>query len=422
MRRIAVIGAGLAGASTAYALCRHGAEVVLIDRESGPGEGASRANGGMLTPSMSDPWNAPGVWRDLLRWIGREDAPMLLRLKALPELAGWGLEFLAASTPVRFERAVALNARLGLYSLDVMQRWRENAPLRYDRAACGTLKFYRDTGAFRAGIAKARALAALGIESRPLNAGETVALQPALAPISEALAGAVHFPQDEAGDARAFVLALADAAGTSGLTCRWSCEVAEVLITGRKIAGVRLADGETIEADAVVLATGARAAALARQSGVRLPIRPVKGYSITYPHQAGRAEEQLSIPVIDDALHAAVTPLGDRLRVAGTAEFSGFDGSLKPRRIANLEGLLRRILPAQAGELQALGGEAWAGFRPMHARGVPAVGPTPVTGLYVNAGHGHLGWTLAAGSAEALARLMLGLETEFDLSGYRPGT
>jgi D-amino-acid dehydrogenase len=419
-RKVIVVGAGLAGCCTAFALERYGADVVLIDRMQGPGEGASLANGGMLTPSMADPWNAPGVWRDLLRWLGREDAPMLLRIKAFPSLARWGLSFLAASRPDHYGRAVALNARLGLYSLSVMQRWRDAAAPSYDHACRGTIKFYRDAATFRAGQAKARDMAELGIETRALDPAEAVALQPALAPIADALAGAVHFPRDETGDAHAFVQALTDHAQSGTLACHWNCEVSNLIEAGGRLVAIRLSNGEEIEGDAVVLATGAHVPALAREAGVRLPVRPAKGYSITYPHQAATGQSRLTLPIIDDALHAAVTPLGDRIRVAGTAEFAGFDARIQRRRITNLESLLRRILPKQAAELKAMGGTAWVGFRPMHARGFPAIGAAGLPGLYVNAGHGHLGWTLAAGSGEALAREILGLEPEIGLSAYAP--
>lgn len=414
---IVVVGAGLAGAASAYALARRGAGVTLIDRAEGAGQGASFANAGMLTPSMSDPWNAPGVWRDLLRWLGREDAPMLLRLRALPGLSLWGLQFLANSSRSAFERAIALNVRLGLFSIETMDAWRKEAAFDYDGACAGTMKIYRSEAAWREGVAKAETMAQLGVAFRGLDRDAMLAFEPALAPIADELAGAVHFPNDQSGDANKFAVGLSEASAARGVVCRWGETVRRLRLDGGAVTGVVLASGETIPADAVVLATGAYAPALAAQAGVRLPIRPVKGYSITYPAEGLTLPR---LPIVDDVLHAALTPLGSRVRVAGTAEFTGFDDRLQPRRIDNLRGLLRQVLPAQAEELERRGGAAWTGFRPMHARGAPAIGRTARPGLYVNAGHGHLGWTLAAGSGEALARLMLGADDSFDLTPFEP--
>ncbi|HRO01981.1 MAG TPA: FAD-dependent oxidoreductase [Terricaulis sp.] len=418
IRNVIVIGAGLAGMSTAFALARLGCASLVLERQAGAGLGASFANGGMLTPSMADPWNAPGVWRDLLRWFGREDAPMLLRLHAMPELALWGAQFLAASRASHFTRAIELNARLGLFSLEVMDSWRQDANLHFDSAQNGTMKIYRNRAAWEAGVGKSEVMARLGVVCEPMDGAQTLAYEPALTPIGEAIAGAVRFPRDQSGDARKFVEALAHVGEGLGVRVRYGAEVRRLLVRGGSVRGVLLADNEELQADAVVLATGPHAAMLARQAGVDLPIKPVKGYSISFPVRGMQGLPKA--PLVDDALHAALTPLGQTLRVAGTAEFSGFDTRIRPERIENLRGLLRQILPQQAATLESEGGHAWAGLRPMHARGVPAIGPTRRRGLFVNAGHGHLGWTLAAGSGAALAQLMLGAPADFDLGPFAP--
>lgn len=414
--RVAVVGGGLVGVASAYALARRGVGVTIIEASAGPALGASFANAGMLTPSMSDPWNAPGIWRDLLRWLGREDAPMLVRLKAMPGLAPWGLRFLAASGESTFTRAIAHNVRLGLFSIEVMNAWRDEAAFDYDGARVGTMKIYRSDASFARGVAKAAAMAELGVPFRALNRQETVAFEAALLPIESEVAGAVHFPHDQSGDAQRFAEGLSRACAARGAVLRWGEPARALRLEAGAVNGVVLASGEVIEADAVVLAAGAKTPALASSVGIHLPISPVKGYSITY--EAGGLALP-GVPIVDDALHAAVTPFRERLRVAGTAEFAGFDPKLQPRRIENLRDLLRRILPAQAGELERRGAKAWAGFRPMHARGLPAIGAVR-RGLFINAGHGHLGWTQAAGSGEALARAILG-EGGFNLSPFQPG-
>lgn len=421
--RIIVVGAGLIGATSAWHLVRRGHEVTVAERASGAALGASRANGGMLTPSMADPWNAPGVWRELLGSVGRPDSPLLLRAGAIPSLAGWGLRFIANSTRGRFEANTARNLRLAAYSVAGMEALRRDESLDYDAASSGTLKLYRDARSFDDGLGKAKGLAEGLVEVRPLDAAGVVALEPGLAGIEERIAGGLHFPNDESGDAHRFTTRLCEAAERRGARFAFDTEVLGVMHERGRVLGVRTARGP-LQADAVVLANAIDAPRLLRGLGPRLPIAPVKGYSITcLPAESGETADMpppLRVPVVDDALHAAVTPLGRALRIAGTAEFAGPDASIAPERIANLRHLLHAILPRHADRL--LGGEVrpWAGMRPMCADGVPCIGPAGAAGLYVNAGHGHLGWTMADGSARLLADLVEGRAPELDARDYSP--
>ncbi len=414
-----IIGAGLIGTSTAYALAQRGEPVTVLDREGAPGKGASEANGGMLTPSMADPWNAPGVWRDLLRWYGRADAPLLVRTKTLPSIAGWGLRFLSATNIKQYERATALNVRLGLYSLKVMEEWRRITELSYDGLKNGSAKIYRDVEGLRQGCEKAEKMKALGVAFEHFSPDALVERQPALAPIREFMAGAVYFPDDESGDAFKFTNELLRVSQGLGVKVKWNAPVKRLVIRKGRIAGVVLQNGDILSADRVVIAAGAHSPSIAAQAEVNLAIKPVKGYSVTYSGKRLPPEAMLRFPIIDDALHAAVTPLGDRIRVAGTAEFTGFDRTLDKARIENLRGILRAILPEQADALEVDEQLRWANFRPMHAYGAPWIGAAPVKGVYINAGHGHLGWTLAAGSGEALAQHMLDANPAFNLSDYK---
>ena len=416
-KHILVVGAGLLGAASGYAWAQRGFDVTLVDYADVPASGASHANGGMLTPSMADPWNAPGVWRDLLRWVGREDAPMLLRLSALPGLSRWGLTFITNSRHAAYERATRHNVALGLFSLEIMEKWRDMLHPQYAGSCDGTLKIYRDEAAWYGGIAKAASFAAMGVRYEPWDMATLVRNQPTLAPIAAKLAGAVHFPDDESGDAAMFVRALVDGAASNGARLIFGQRVEKLWLETGRTRGVYLADGSCLGADAVVLAGGAGTPLLARSAGVRTAIAPVKGYSLSY---AADGLSLPTLPLVDDALHAALTPLGGQLRVAGTAEFSGYDAQIVPARIANLKHLLRQILPEQADALEARDPVAWSGFRPMHADGMPIIGASGCPGLYLNSGHGHLGWTQAAGSGEALARLIAGEVSEFDLSPFRP--
>jgi len=417
--RIIVVGAGLIGATTAYHLVRRGHEVSLLERHAAPALGASHANGCMLTPSMADPWNAPGVWRDLLRWAGRADAPMLLRWRAIPGLAGWGLRFLANSSSARFHANTARNLRLAAYSVAGMAALRGAEQLDYGAGTLGTLKLYRNQRAFDAGLLKVKALPAELVEVRPLDAAGVVALEPGLADISDRIAGGLHFPRDEWGDARRFTELLCAAAERRGARLLLGTGILGLESDGSRVQGVRTGGG-IMAADAVVVTAGVDATHLLRGAARRLPIAPVKGYSITFTPHDGGMTAPLRLPVVDDGLHAAATPLGASLRVAGTAEFVGPDATMAPERLENLKGLVRAMLPRHADHLLAGRVDPWAGLRPMCADGVPCIGPVGPLGLFVNAGHGHLGWTMADGSARLLADLVDGREPELDAADYSP--
>ena len=418
--RVAVVGAGLIGAASAYCLVRAGHEVTLVEREYSPGLGASRANGGMLTPSMSDPWNAPGVWRELVRSIGRTDAPMLLRARAIPGLTSWGLRFLAHSSERRYQANTLRNLRLAAYSVASMATLRAVESLDYDAGTHGTLKLYRDAQAFEAGLRKAQSLAGALVEVRPLDPAGVARLEPGLADIGDNIVGGLHFPRDESGDARRFTEQLCVAAVRRGAEMLLGIEVLGLDCDGDRIRGVRTATG-MISADAVVVTAGVDASRLLQGAARHLPIAPVKGYSVTCtPLDRQFTAPPLRIPVVDDALHAAVTPIGASVRIAGTAEFAGRDTRIAAERLANLKLLLRAILPGHAGRLLAGRVEPWAGLRPMCADGVPCIGAIGPRGLYVNTGHGHLGWTMAVGSGRLLADLVDGRDPELDARDYSP--
>ena len=414
--RVAILGCGLAGLSAAWFLRQQGAEVVALDRADGPARETSFANGALLTPSLADPWNAPGSAGTLLRSLGREDAALKIRLKALPSLLFWGLSFLRNSSLARFRESFLANVRLAVHSQAVMAGLLQSHPLQFDYAPNGTVKIYRDQAGFRQGREVADWLAT-EIPHQVLDREQLLAMEPALAPIADRLAGAIHFPQDEVGNARLFCEELRRLAEAKGVAFRFGEPVTSVERTGRRIAALITAK-ERLQADQFVLAAGSQSWPLGRQFGLRLPIRPAKGYSITLP--AGEAQPKLNRPVLDDALHAAVVPLGEKLiRVAGTAEFTGFDGRLNPHRIRNLEHLLAQVLPEFRYAAKDVQG--WCGFRPMTPDGRPIIGHTPIENLYLNTGHGPLGWTQACGSGQALARLMTGQPSETDLVPFGYG-
>jgi D-amino-acid dehydrogenase len=415
--RAVVIGAGLLGISSAFFLRRAGVEVIIVDRADGPGRETSFANGGLLTPSMADPWNAPGILRKMLRWIGHEDAPVLLRPRALASLGAWGIDFVRQSAPGRFRRNLLRNVRLANYTLDLMADLRSEYDLDYDGASTGSLKLLRDQGSLREAVAMAEAIEPHGVAFESLDRAQTVAREPALSPIAERIAGSVYFPSDEIGDAHKFCCEIARVLRQQGARFLFGEEMRGLRVERGRVMEV-LTDKNVLVADVYVMAAGSNSARLLRPYGLRLPVRPAKGYSITVP--LGDWSPPPVIPVVDDALHAVVVPLGDRIRVAGTAELAGFDCRIRPERIENLHGLLQQTYPEFAAKLDPAQIRPWAGLRPMSSDGVPLIGPTRLDNLYLNTGHGHLGWTLAAGSGRALADLITHGQPQLDMTDYSP--
>jgi D-amino-acid dehydrogenase len=409
--KILVIGSGLIGTTSAYFLRQRGHEVTVIDRQEGPGLETSFANGALLTPSMPEPWNAPGCWRTLLSSLGRSDSPMQLRLRAVPALLGWGVGFLRNSRAAAFERNVLSNLRLALYSVEIMKSLRQHTRVEYGCSARGTLRIFRDHHSLDVAYAAAQRLASEGLRFKRLSKEDTVALEPGLLPVADQLTGALHYGTDETGDAHRFCNALARCARENGVEFLFRTEVQSLEMHAGRVAAAVTARGRFV-ADQYLVAAGSYTAPLLSRIGVHVPVKPAKGYSITFDGQ----RQCLSIPVIDDQLHAGVVPLEGAIRVVGTAEFAGYDLTLRPDRIRNLLSLLREVLPGES--FDPASGKPWCGLRPMCVDGVPIIGSTPIPNLLVNTGHGHLGWTMAAGSAHLLVDLLSGESRPIDPAPY----
>jgi len=414
--KIVVIGSGLIGIATAYFLGCRGHEVTVIDQEPGPGRGTSFANGSLLTPSMSEPWNAPGSWRVLLASLGRPDSAMQLRLRAVPSLAGWGIEFLRNSTPAIYRQNSLNNLRLARHSLAVTHSLRQEIDLDYDNAAAGSLRIFRDPAALERAVASASTLTSQGLRLRTLSRAQAVELEPGLEPIAAGLAGAIHYEDDETGNAYEFCLALAEQARRRGVTFLFGVQAAGLESRSARVTAVRSHCGRLFTADRYVVAAGSYSTPLLRSVGIRLPVRPVKGYSITI--DTSGTPRGLDIPVVDDDLHAVVVPLANAIRVAGTAEFTGYDLRPNATRTHNLLGLLRAVLPRK--QFDSGSAKPWCGLRAMAADGVPLVGTTRISNLLVSTGHGHLGWTMAAGSGQLLAELICGETPSIDPAAFAP--
>lgn len=400
---VVVIGGGLMGTTSAWYLRQAGHEVTLVERHAGLADETSFANAGLITPSQAEPWNPPGTIGRLLRYLGREDSPLLLRPSALPGMAAWGLRFLWESRAAAFHRNAAANTRLAADSLKLLRELRAELGLEYDHDARGTLKLLHSQQALDEAAAHVAALKEFGIPGTVLDRAALLALEPALAASARGFAGAVHFPDDETGDARRFTLALGkhlDGALRFGVTALGFAT------DGDRITALQTDQGP-VAGDAFLLAGGTASPALARTVGVRLPIYPVKGYSATVPIAGWNGAPRIA--VIDEDLMLAVTPLGARLRIGGTAEFAGFDRTLNQSRArAVLNGALK-LYPELAPYADR--SDFWTGLRPMTPDGRPIVGKTRWPNLFVNAGHGGLGWTMACGSGKRVADLMSSRDT-----------
>lgn len=415
--RVVVLGGGLMGVTTAWYLAQDGHEVTIVDREGGLAEGTSFANAGLVTPSDSGPWNAPGTLGLLVKYLGREDSPLLLRASAIPGLAGWGLRFLWNSRALPYRRNTEANTRLALYNLGLLQRLRAELDIAYDANTSGTMRVFANTAAVDAATRHAGHLRSFGVPCEILDASGVLAREPALAGAS-GIAGGIYFPADESGDAHAFTRALGEHAARRGVMLRFGETVLGFDSASDRITAVRT-DRGTIAADAAVMALGCWTPALARGMGARLPIYPVKGYSATVAIDGWNGAPRL--PVLHEGLKVATTPLGSRLRIGGTAEFAGYDRTLNPARAAAVLDAALRLYPGLAAHARPDRVRQWTGLRPMTPDGRPLIGRLGYRNLLVNAGHGGLGWTLACGSGKLAADLIAGRSPEIDPAPYDPG-
>ena len=407
-----VLGAGVIGVTTAYYLARDGHKVVVIERQPAAGLETSFANGGLVTPGMSDPWAAPGIPMLILKHLGREDAPFLLRLKALPGMIGWGLRFLANCTPGRWRENTETVFRLGLYSRDALDALTEALKLSYDRGDSGNLRVYQD----QASLAKARKAAdiyrELGLAVAALDAEACVRLEPALRPVRQNLTGGIHYIGDRSGDCLRFTQSLALHAANLGVEFRYDTSITG-FETGGGVVKAVMTDKGRIAGDRFVLACGSYSMPLGRQLDLKLPVQPVKGYSATLP--VGGWNNAPTVPLVDYHRKMGLTRLGDRIRLAGTAEFAGYDRSANPPRAAMLLAGFRQLFPEYPGSGEA---QHWTGLRPMCPDGRPILGRSPIENLFLNTGHGPLGWSLACGSAKALTDVMAGRKPDIALNGF----
>jgi D-amino-acid dehydrogenase len=416
---VLVLGSGLLGVSSAYYLSQLGHEVTVLDRQATPAAETSFANGGQISVSHAEPWANPSAPLKVLQWLGKEDAPLLFRIRADMRQWLWGLQFLRECTPARTSHNIKQIVRLGTYSRDMLQALRRDTGLSYAQRTQGILHFYTTQKEFDGALKPAEQMRALGCERLVISADEAVRLEPALQHIRPQLAGATYTAEDESGDANLFARELVKLCQNAGVKFLMSHTVTALREAGGAIDHVEATDSEgrfqRVRADAYVMAMGSMSPIYAAPLGINLPIYPAKGYSVTMPVVDAAKAYQVSLT--DDEYKLVfsryTTPAGDRMRIAGTAELNGYDRYLNRVRCEAIVKRVEQLFPGAGDAEQA---QFWTGLRPATPSNVPLIGKTKLSNFYLNTGHGTLGWTHACGSGKSIARIISGLAPEVDFA------
>lgn len=409
--KVTVLGAGVVGVTSAWYLREAGHEVTVIEREMGPALQTSYANAGQVSWGYATPWAAPGVLGKVVRWQFDHNAPLLLHWRIDPAMWRFMLSMLANAAPARYEVNKARLLRLGRYSHESLVTLREATGLSYEEGQNGTLEIFRSEAQMAKLDDELQLLADNDIPARRLSVDECVAIEPGLEHSRDLLAGGLHFPGDEIGNCRFFTEGLADLATQRGVDFRFGVSVTRVRAEGGRVTALDTDQGP-VTADAYVIAAGSYTPALLAPLGIDLPVYPVKGYSLTAPIVDADAAPRSTL--MDEGRKVAITRLGDKLRVAGIAELDGFDLSVQEKHYGVIERAVRDWFPTAADYARA---EWWSGLRPMTPDGPPVIGATPYANLYLNNGHGTLGWTLSCGSSRLLADVVSGREPDIDMDG-----
>lgn len=409
-----VLGAGVVGVTTAWFLRQQGYDVTVVDRQSIAGTETSYANGGQISVSHAEPWANPSAPFKILKWLARSDAPLLFRPRMDTAQWRWAIAFLRECTSARAAHNIRQMVRLGTYSRECLQALRKDTGIEYDHLERGILHFYTNPGEFESALKPARTMRELGCDRQVIDAARAVELEPALAPARHRIVGATYTSEDESGDARQFTRALAIKAQEAGVQFLYDTEIVGFENTRDRVLGVNvIREGRyhTLRADRYVLSLGSFSAVLARKLGLFLNIYPAKGYSITVPVKNEDAAFRVSLT--DDEYKLVFSRLGNRIRVAGTAELSGYSRELNLTRCRMIVRRTAELMP-EAGHWEQA--EFWAGLRPATPSNVPYIGKSHFGNLYLNTGHGTLGWTHSCGSAAALADIVAGRKPDVDFA------
>ena len=408
--KVLILGSGVIGVTSAYYLARAGHEVTVVDRQPEPALETSFANAGEVSPGYSSPWAGPGVPVKAIKWLLMKHGPLVIRPKLDPVMWVWLSKMLRNCTSARYAVNKSRMIPIAEYSRDCLRDLRRDIGIQYDERSQGTLQLFRHQAQLDGTGEDIAVLKQYGVPFEVLSREGCIGVEPALAAVKEKFAGGLRLPQDETGDCHMFTQALAKHAEALGVRFMFNTDIARIVADGARVSGVVTSAG-TLQADAYVLALGSWSSRLVAPLGISLPVYPVKGYSITVPiKDASGAPEST---VMDESYKVAITRLGNRIRVGGTAEISGYSSQLYDARRATLDHSLTDLFP-RGGDLSKA--TFWSGLRPMTPDGPPVIGPTQYGNLHLNTGHGTLGWTMSCGSGRVLADMLSGRKPEVDVS------
>ncbi len=409
--KVIVLGAGVIGVTTAWYLARAGAEVRVLDRQPGPGLETSFANAGELSYGMTSPWAAPGIPMKAVKWLFMRHRPLLIRPMVDPAMWAWGARMLANCNAASYRINKGRMVRISNYSRDALPELLAEAPLEFDQREAGTLQLFRSEKQREASKSDQEVLAEFDSPFAVLDRDACIAVEPGLRHVADKFVGGLRLLADRTGDCRMFTLALAARTEALGATFQYGVTIKSIEREGDRIAGVETDHGRET-ADAYVVALGPYAPILLKPVGIRLPIYPIKGYSITLP--VADPDGAPVSTVMDETHKVAITRLGTRIRVAGQAEIIGYNAKLGKTATDTVRHVVNDLFP-RGGDLGRA--EGWTGLRPMTPDGTPVIGPTRYPNLFLNTGHGTLGWTMSAGSGRAVADAVLGRTPEISFDG-----
>ena len=410
--KVVVMGAGVIGVTTAYYLAKGGAEVTVLDRQSGPGLETSYANAGELSYGMTSPWAAPGIPVKALKWLFMKRRPLFIWPLISPTMWAWGVQMLRNCNEESYRINKSRMVRISNYSRDVMPDLIAETGIEYDGRAQGTLQLFRTEKQLKGSKADQEILAEYDSPYEVLDRDGCIAVEPALAGVRQKFVGGLRLTADRTGDCRMFTIALAEKCAEMGVEFQYGQSIRAIAVENGRVVGVDTEVAGRITGDTYVCALGSYGPRLLNPIGVRLPVYPVKGYSVTLPVTDDAEAPQSTI--MDETHKVAITRLGDRIRVAGTAEIAGYSNRLGPHATDTVRHVIGDLFP-KGGDISK--SEGWTGLRPMTPDGTPVLGASRYDNLYLNTGHGTLGWTMACGSGRAVADVVLGRKPEISFDG-----
>ena len=409
--KVVILGAGVIGTASAYYLAKAGHDVTVIERQPASGLETSFANAGEVSPGYSAPWAGPGIPMKAIKWLLMRHSPLAIHPSFDPQMWRWVTQMLMNCTSKRYEINKGRMLRMAEYSRDVLQQLRSDTGIRYDERTQGTLQLFRNQQQLDASEADIAILKRYDVPYESLDKAACIKVEPALAQVQQKFIGALRLPGDETGDCFKFTQNLAKLAEGLGVKFKYGVSIERLVTEGDTMTAVMTSEG-LITAECFVLALGSYSPILLRDLGVKIPVYPIKGYSITIPITDAASSPESTI--MDETYKVAITRLGDRIRVGGTAEIAGYNLDLRAARRATLVHSVTDLFP-NGGDVSRA--EFWTGLRPMTPDGTPIVGPTPFRNLFLNTGHGTLGWTMACGSGQFIADVVSGKRPQISTEG-----